>query len=231
MAIVYSYPYAEVKPEDILLGSKFVGEQGMVVKNFSVADVIALAQTPIPVTTQDLKLSFNWGTETAEFEVLNGKYNLLGIDFQTLVMEEGATYTLLLDRQRSSEWLGNLHGLRRRRNKYNHEWPADALINGRTSEYPITMIKGQYFDINPEKYFRVNETTPGSWEFKGGTGNPGKNRRRTRASKVNFVNLAFRIRIEKDGVIVETNTLGTVSMNIQYIFPVQLYGSFARANS
>jgi hypothetical protein len=117
-------------------------------------------------------------------------------------MEDGAIYTLLIDRFKKGTRKG-ANGTYRK-SKYYHERVNHATANGRLSEVRITSTNGQLFNFKQDNYFS-NTGEP--------TGISNKNNRSFTAYK-RFVNLGFRIRIEKDGHIIETPILGSIAMNI-----------------
>jgi hypothetical protein len=168
-------------------------------------------------------LSFTW-TKKRFNNVTEGTksigYYELGINFNNLVMEEGVKYTLLLDRYKPKK-KSNLSG-KEVRTRYAHEPQLIASIKERFSEIVINSPTGQFFDFKPHKY------------FVSGIGNPtgfSPHRSKTIADKINFVNLGFRIRIEKNGTITETGILGTIAMSVRFVDLDYYVISYARPNS
>ena len=153
-------------------------------------------------------LTFKWGT--VGFIGSGVHYYGLEIDFNCLSMEPGVEYTLLMDRRRNSESKGIKYP-GRRKNKYYHEQHKDAVINNRLSEFPITMEKGQVFDLKSDKYFKI-VTAGGATNLNGAKGlSHGK--KITKGLQRNYCNLGFRIRTTtKDGQVSETGILGTIAM-------------------
>ena len=159
-------------------------------------------------------LTFTW-TKAHKKQVIVGintiDYHELGIDFNGLVMEEGTIYTLLLDRHKPQE---RRNATRLKKTRYAHETVADALNNERFSELPITSATGQFFDFTPYNYFVSGYQRPRGFSSRHGktrglmpNGEPSSNN-----SITQFVNLGFRIRVEKNGVTTETGILGTIAM-------------------
>lgn len=148
-------------------------------------------------------LSFKWGNNIVSSPYINGVYHKLTIDFNNLVLEDGYTYTLLIDRRRRYAWKGPNKGFRL--NKFYHENPVDAALNNRVSEVQVTSAKGQKFDFNQDRYF----TGP----FGNATGtSPSRNA--TKTNKIRFINLSFRLRIAKGNEVFETASLGQIAMNL-----------------
>lgn len=164
-------------------------------------------------------LTFTWTKAHRHQVVINEQpinYFELGIDFNGLVMEEGATYTLLLDRHKPQE---NRNSTRLKKTRYAHETVVDAVANERFSELPITSATGQFFDFTPYNYFVGGYQKP-----RGFSNRHGKTRGlmpNGEISSINsitqFINLGFRIRVEKNGVTTETGILGTIAMCSQYL--------------
>lgn len=154
-------------------------------------------------------LTFTWTKAHRHQVVINEQpinYFELGIDFNGLVMEEDATYTLLLDRHKPQESRNSIGKLKKTR--YAHETVVDAVANGRFSELPITSATGQFFDFTPYNYFVGGYQRP-----IGFSGHHGKTRGDDTSGCITFfVNLGFRIRVEKNGVTTETGILGTIAM-------------------
>ena len=179
-----------------------------------------------PFTMGDLAMSsvspltFTWTKAHRHQVVINERpinYFELGIDFNCLVMEEGATYTLLLDRHKPQESRNSIGKLKKTR--YAHETVADAVINERFSELPITSATGQFFDFTPYNYFFDGYQRPrGFSNRRGRTRGLGSNGEISSINYITrFVNLGFRIRVEKNGVTTETGILGTIAMCSQYL--------------
>ena len=154
-------------------------------------------------------LTFTWTKAHKHDVVIKDQpisYFELGIDFNGLVMEEGATYTLLLDRHKPQE---SRNSTRLKKTRYAHETVVDAVANGRFSELPITSATGQFFDFTPYNYFASGYQRPrGFNNYRGKTRGLTSNNN----SITQFVNLGFRIRVEKNGVTTETGILGTIAM-------------------
>jgi len=171
------------------------------------------------VTNKDLTaasgkaLSFSWdkdhfisgersGVFNGEATTLQYNFKLLNIKFNNLIMEDGTTYTLLIDRRRYAERKKTEDDSVNppipavyRKAKYYHEKPSDAEKNNRLSEMPITTTDGQYFNFHPEYYINLKGIPTGI-----------KNN--------NTVYLSFRVRTEKNGVIKETESLGTIGLKV-----------------
>lgn len=174
-------------------------------------------------------LSFTWTkeqvTDDIKNEVLVRTY-LLGINFNNLVIEDGVNYTLLLDRYKPQE-SKNSSG-RKVKARFAHEELGKSITNGRLSEIPITSANGQFFDFNMPNYFKWPESPNDS--HNGGTGFSIYRGKTRNAWGYRFVNLGFRIRTEKNGIITETGILGTIAVNKRFLggnFTI----SYARPNS
>lgn len=148
-------------------------------------------------------LTFKWGANKVYSTHINGNYYKLGIDFNNLVLEDGYTYTLLIDRRRRHAKKGPNKGFRL--NKFYHENPIDAAGNSRVSEVQVTSAKGQKFDFNQDRYF--------TGSLGRATGTSGY-RNITSGSTIRFINLSFRLRITKGEEVFETASLGQIAMNI-----------------
>jgi len=149
-------------------------------------------------------LTFKWGKNRVSSAHINGHYYKLGIDFNNLVLENGYTYTLLIDRHRRHAGKGPSSGGGFRESKFYHENPIDAASNNRVSEVQVTSAKGQKFDFNQDRYF--------TGTFGRATGTSiGRN---TTQQSIRFIDLSFRLRITKGDEVFETASLGKISMNI-----------------
>jgi hypothetical protein len=145
-------------------------------------------------------------------------------------MEEGATYTLLLDRHKPQE---NRNSTRLKKTRYAHETVVDAVANGRFSELPITSATGQFFDFTPYNYFSGYQRPKGFSSRHGKTRGLMPNGEQSGTDSITkFVNLGFRIRVEKNGVTTETGILGTIAMCSQVLNDgVNKTIAYARPNS
>jgi hypothetical protein len=148
-------------------------------------------------------LTFKWGANKVYSTHINGNYYKLGIDFNNLVLEDGYTYTLLIDRRRRHAGKGPNKGFRL--NKFYHENPIDATKNSRVSEVQVTSAKGQKFDFNQDRYFTGQD---------GRATGTSESRNSTSGSTIRFINLSFRLRITKGDEVFETASLGQIAMNI-----------------
>ncbi len=133
---------------------------------------------------------------------LKGYYPLLGFDFQNLEenKEEGATYTLLIDRYRKKEWKGsNTNFSKTRTAGYKHETLFDAEENNRKSEIEIISDK-MLIDFGQSEFFK-NLRFPNLTGFN-----------KVRQLNISKVKLAFRIRKTIGAEIEESKYLGFINM-------------------
>jgi len=211
MAIIYSYPSATPALSDIIIGTQFEGD-GNATKSFSVADISSLILNQATIEAQPIKLSFNWTKAQRVISVspIPNTYYKLGIDFNGLTLESGVEYTLLIDRWRYNEIKDTYTG-KVRAARYYHELPGQAIVNGRFSELPITSASGQYFDFIPKNYFSQGNVEGVNPPFRSGSGKA-ERRSKTLGQGILYVNLSFRLRINRGGVIIETDILGTINL-------------------
>lgn len=190
---------------DIEDADKLVGTDGTIgvnlnkTKNFALGDI----KKYVLASNNTSDLTFKWGANRVVSTHINGHYYKLGIDFNNLVLEDGYTYTLLIDRRRRHAGKGAKGGFRL--NKFYHENLTEATLNNRVSEVQVTSAKGQKFDFNQDRYF----TGP----FGRATGTS-DGRNITIGGKIRFINLSFRLRITKGDEVFETASLGQIAMNI-----------------
>jgi hypothetical protein len=215
MAIVYSYPGATPTLSDTLLGTQF-DVDGNATKSFPIADIVNLTLNQNTIKAQPIKLTFNWNkanigytSAPAPSGIFQIKYYTLGIDFNGLTLENGVEYTLLIDRWRYNEKKTTGSLVTYREARYYHEVPFSAISKGRFSELPITSANGQYFDFIQPNYFTQGQHINGY--FKSGSGKS-ENRSRSLSAALLYVNLSFRLRINRGGVITETDSLGTITL-------------------
>jgi hypothetical protein len=203
--------------DDFLLGTDVNNNNAT--QNFLVSDLVNLTIKKAQLNTKLIKIKFNWNKQqtVSVSNPINVKYYKLGIDFDGLMLNDGVEYTLLIDRWRNQEKVKISKGTTRK-SKYYHELERDAIKNNRLNEIPITLDSGQYFDFKQNNYFKK---IIGSGIIYGGTGSS-SGRRATRgaghlnsgnSNEIFFVNLSFRIRVNRNGVITESESLGTIALN------------------
>lgn len=132
---------------------------------------------------------------------LGGYYPLLGIKIQHLEenREDGASYTLLIDRYRKKAWTSRTNYTKTRTAGYKHEALIDAAENNRKSEIEITSDK-MLIDFGQPQFFKT-ALFPNLKGFN-----------KTRQLNIAKVKIAFRIRKTKGAENQESKHIGYIDM-------------------
>ena len=213
MAGINSYPLNQPNLADTLVGTKLptVSTGDPITSTFSVQSIVSL------VGDTNIGLNFQWSNQDPLYKVVsthigtNGAYSKLRVDFDNLVLENGSTYKLLIERNKRPGRRNNIPSYR----NGGYKTPSTtqtlpAPYTSRLSEIAITAISGQIFDFKFDLFFRaLNVTqgfpTPAGYSTKAQT-NP------VTGNIVKILPIAFRIQKTTRGVITTSAILGELSL-------------------
>jgi len=154
MTRIISYPTVELSDDDLFVISR-VGSPGKPTRNVKASEVKSFADNNF---LSQVGLKFSWSTRDPLYRVVsthltNGIYSKLGVDFENLILEEGSTYKLIIERSRPASKRDQLN-YRKGGFKRASSQVLPAPYTGRLSEVPITAVTGQKFDFKWDLFFR-----------------------------------------------------------------------------
>lgn len=154
MSRIISYPIAEISNDDLFLISK-AGQSTNPTRNVKASNVKSFVDNNF---LSQVGLKFSWSTRDASYRVVsthltNGIYSKLGVDFENLILEEGSTYKLIIERSRPASKRDAVN-FRKGGFKKASAQELPAPYTGRLSELPITATTGQKFDFKWDLFFR-----------------------------------------------------------------------------
>lgn len=205
MAIIYSYPpIGDLSGSDTILVNDTSKDNST--KTASIDDIKSYVDGG---SINDASLKFKWNTRDTNYKVLSTRtgtnysglyYSKLHITFENLVLEDGSTYGLLMERFKprttamsaTTPMVDVPSSFKRMSNN-----GAIAPFNQRVFELPITTTTGQYFDFKFDLYY-----SDGAFGFPLPSGFSGKGPGRSTSTQY----LAFRI-VKRTGAVEEISSI------------------------
>lgn len=204
MAIIYSYPsIGDLSGSDTILVNDTSKDNST--KTASIDDIKSYVDGG---SINDASLKFKWNTLDTNYKVLSTRtgtnysglyYSKLHITFENLVLENGSTYGLLIERFKPRTTAAEdgvttqrPSGFKRMSNN-----GAIAPFDQRVFELPITTTTGQYFDFKFDLYY-----SSGAFGFPLPSGFSGKESGRSTSTQY----LAFRI-VKRTGTVEEISSI------------------------
>ena len=153
MARIQTYPNGIATSSTKLLGS---ADPSDATQNYSVADILSVG-----VTENELKsigMNFAWSRNDATYTVASThtsvSYSKLRVDFSNLVLDAGATYALIIERNRQQTVKDTTGAIRYGGFRQAEPSTSEAPYNARPSSLPITATTGQLFDFRFDLFFK-----------------------------------------------------------------------------
>ena len=207
MARIQTYPNGIATSSTKLLGSADPSEA---TQNYSVADILSVG-----VTENELKsigMNFAWSRNDANYMVTSThtsvSYSKLRVDFSNLVLDTGATYALIIERNRQQTVKDTTGTIRYGGFRQAEPSTSEAPYNARPSSLPITATTGQLFDFRFDLFFKSSTATIPFPSISGA------NSKKKSGGSGNFTSrqvLSFRIkRTSAAGKITTSGQLGSV---------------------
>ena len=231
MAIIYSYPpIGDLSGSDTILVNDTSKDNST--KTASIDDIKSYVDGG---SINDANLKFKWNTRDTAYRVNSTRtginysglyYSKLHITFENLVLENGSTYGLLIERfkPRTTAASGATpvvdvpSGFKRMSNN-----GAVAPFDQRVFELPITTTTGQYFDFKFDLYY-----SSGAFGFPLPSGFSGKGPGRSTSTQY----LAFRIvkrtnAIEEiSSIVAKLRMIGVKGQSAASTVPVITFGTY-----
>ena len=231
MAIIYSYPpIGDLSGSDTILVNDTSKDNST--KTASIDDIKSYVDGG---SINDVSLKFKWNTKDTNYKVLSTRtgtnysglyYSKLYITFENLVLENGSTYGLLIERFKPRKTATNAtaqvvdvpSSFKRMSNN-----GVVAPFDQRVFELPITTTTGQFFDFKFDLYYANNSSGfPFPSGFSGKTG----------SASISTQFLAFRIVKRTDGVeqissiVAKLRMIGVKGQTAAFTNPVITFGTY-----
>lgn len=173
MAIIYSYPTTIPADSDLVVIVD-TSKPGNSTKTALVKDLRAYVKSDTVLfnnvgmriktgTTADLTYSITSPRTDGWFSTNTVKYTKFNATFENLILEEGSTYKLILERwKKGAGQLYNRSSIKSSSFKKQSlvGTSASAPFNDRPIEIPITSVTGQLFDFRPDLYYSSSSLHP-----------------------------------------------------------------------
>jgi len=207
MARIQTYPNGIATSSTKLLGSADPSEA---TQNYSVADILSVG-----VTENELKsigMNFAWSKNDADYIVSSthtgAPYSKLRVDFSNLVLDTGATYALIIERNRQQTVKDTTGTIRYGGFRQAEPSTSEAPYNARPSSLPITATTGQLFNFRFDLFFKSSTASNPFPSISGANSKPNS------SGSGNFTSrqvLSFRIkRTSAAGKITTTGEIGSI---------------------
>lgn len=216
MARISAYPLNQPAVTDNVIGTKMPADSSgdIITSQFTVQSIVSLVNAAnIPIS--NVGLSFKWSSNDSTYREssthigTNGIYSKLRVDFDNLILEEGSTYKLLIERNKRPGRKSS-SPVSYRQAGYKTPDLTQALpapYTERLSEIVITAVSGQIFDFKFDLFFRAaggsGFPTPAGYSYK---------QQLNSDKQMKVLPIAFRIQETKAGVVTTSSILGELSM-------------------